>query len=70
MASNERNRGIEAASPRLVTVPRAAELLGVSRRTAWRLVATGKLEAVRLGRATRVKVTSIDALIDRGGESK
>ncbi len=53
--------------PRLVTVPRAAELLAVSPRLVWRLIASGDLDVVRLGRATRVKVESIDQLIARGG---
>jgi excisionase family DNA binding protein len=53
--------------PRLVTVPLAAELLAVSPRLVWRLIASGDLDVVRLGRATRVKVESIDQLIARGG---
>ena len=53
--------------PRLVTVPRAAELLSISARAAWRLVSTGQLDIVKLGRSTRVKVESIDRLIDQGG---
>ncbi|MCC7144628.1 MAG: helix-turn-helix domain-containing protein [Candidatus Eisenbacteria bacterium] len=52
---------------RLVTVPRTAELLAVSPRLIWRLIASGDLEVVRLGRATRVKLESIDRLIERGG---
>lgn len=59
----------ESGPPKLVTVPRAAELLAISERSAWRLVSTGQLQAVKLGRSTRVKVESIDRLIDRGGEA-
>lgn len=53
--------------PRLITVPRTAELLAVSPRLIWRLIADGELEVVRPGRATRVTVESIDRLVERGG---
>ncbi len=53
--------------PRLTTVSRAAVLLAISERTAWRLVSTGELDVVKIGRATRIKVESIDHLIERGG---
>lgn len=53
--------------PRLVTVNRTAQILGISPRSTWRLVSTGALQTVKIGRSTRVKVESIDRLIDRGG---
>lgn len=50
---------------RLVSITVTAEILGVSARTVRRLIATGELEAVRVGRRTiRVKTESIDRLID------
>jgi len=58
---------VQVAQPKLVTVPRAAEILSISSRSAWRLLATRQLEAVRIGGATRVTVASIEALIQRGG---
>ncbi|MCC7388145.1 MAG: helix-turn-helix domain-containing protein [Phycisphaerales bacterium] len=54
-------------SPRLVTVSRTAELLAISERSAWRLISTGELRAIKLGRSTRVMVESIDRLVERGG---
>ena len=54
-------------TPKLVTVPDAAKMLSISERSAWRLVSTGDLISVKLGRSTRVKVESIDRLIERGG---
>lgn len=53
--------------PRLVTVTEAAQILSISVRSAWRLISTGELSSVKLGRSTRVKVESIDRLIERGG---
>lgn len=54
-------------TPKLVTVPHAAQMLSISERSAWRLVSTGELSSIKLGRSTRVKVESIDRLIERGG---
>ena len=52
---------------RLVTVQQAAEMLAISERSAWRLVSTGALKSIKLGRSTRIRVESIDRLIERGG---
>ncbi|HEU5036076.1 MAG TPA: helix-turn-helix domain-containing protein [Nocardioides sp.] len=50
---------------RLVSLAEAAEILGLSVKTVRRYVATGDLDAVRLGRRTiRIKAESIDRLID------
>ncbi|HEY3530014.1 MAG TPA: helix-turn-helix domain-containing protein [Nocardioides sp.] len=55
-----------APKPRqLVTLREAAEILAVSVKTVRRYIASGDLEAVRLGRRTiRVRVDSLDELID------
>jgi excisionase family DNA binding protein len=46
---------------KLLTVPESALALGVSRRTTWRLIATGALRAVRVGvRSTRVRTTDLE----------
>ena len=42
------------AGPLLLSVTRAAELLGVSRSTLYQLVAAGRVRVARLGRAVRV----------------
>ena len=54
-------------SRRLLTVPEAAATLNVSVRTCWRLIATGELERVSVGRCVRVTLSSLDELIERGG---
>ena len=55
------------ATPKLVTIPDAARMLSISERSAWRLVSTGELSSVKLGRSTRITVESIERLIERGG---
>lgn len=50
---------------RLVSLPEAAGVLGVSVKTVRRYIAAGDLEAVRLGRRLiRIKAESLDRLID------
>jgi excisionase family DNA binding protein len=60
---------IEAQGPRLgrsVTIDRAAELLGCSRRTVYNLISGGWLLTVRtLGRSQRVTLESIDRVANR-----
>ena len=53
--------------PRLPPVCQVANELNISMRSVWRLLATGELKAVRLGRATRVTRDSIEEFIARGG---
>jgi excisionase family DNA binding protein len=52
-------------SVRLLRVPEAADRLGYSRRTVERLIATGRLRAVRLheGAPWRVPADALDALV-------
>lgn len=50
---------------RLVSLPEAADILGLSVKTVRRYIASGDLDAVRLGQRTiRVRVESLDQLID------
>lgn len=50
---------------RLVSLPEAADILGLSVKTVRRYIASGDLDAVRLGRRTiRIKTDSLDRLID------
>lgn len=64
-SSTESDKG--AQGRRLLRIAEAADVLAVSTRTIWRLIALCELDAVRLGRAVRVKRASVDALIERGG---
>lgn len=50
---------------RLVSLPEAADILGLSVKTVRRYIASGDLDAVRLGsRTIRIKTESLDRLID------
>jgi excisionase family DNA binding protein len=44
-----------------------AELWGVSQRSVWTLVNTGKLDAFRVGRSVRIPWDSIHAYMEGGG---
>jgi excisionase family DNA binding protein len=48
----------------LLTAKEAAGALGVGERTVQRMIADGKLEAVKIGNATRVKRATVEALVD------
>ena len=52
-----------ALSGRLYTVEQAAERLAISDRQAWRLVLSGDLESVHLGRLRRVPGSAIEDYI-------
>lgn len=53
-------------SEKLNTVKQSANQLGLSDRTLWAWIYERKLEVVRLGRAVRIKQSSIDLLIEQG----
>ena len=46
------------------SVPEAAQALGVSCRTAWALVASGRLDTVRIGRRRLVPLSALAAFIN------
>jgi excisionase family DNA binding protein len=56
-----------ADGARLLTVGEAAFALNIGKRSVWRLIASGELPSIRLGRSVRVPVEGIDRLIQRGG---
>lgn|ERR1035437_223951 len=51
---------------RLLKVPEVAILLNVSVKTTWKIVYSGKVDVVRIGRAVRIPEDSVDKLIDDG----
>ena len=54
----------------LYSISDAAKALGVGRTFTYALIKDGRLDAVKLGRRTLVKVSSIQALIDGGEASR
>lgn len=50
--------------PRLLRIDRAAEVLGLSQATVYRLIAAGDLRSVKFGRAHRVPREELDRLIE------
>jgi excisionase family DNA binding protein len=56
-----------AATPALVDVNAAAEVLGVSPQMVRKLISNGQLAAVRVGTAVRLQQAEVLAFIDSGG---
>ena len=52
--------------PFLASISDAQRALGIGRTTAYRLMEAGKLEKVKIGRRTLIKIASIKALADEG----
>jgi hypothetical protein len=53
----------------LLSISDTCAVLKIGRTKCWSLIGTGSLEVVRLGnRCTRVRRSSIDRLIDNGGD--
>jgi len=50
---------------KLLTYKAAGELLGVTERTVWNLVADGELPAVRFGRSVRIDPADLRWFIDK-----
>lgn len=55
-----------STQPLVVSVTQAADLLGISRAKIYLLLEAGDLRRVKIGRSTRIPVTDIEALIERG----
>ena len=53
------------AFPRLMTYKQVGDLLAVSDRTIWTLVAQGSLRAVRFGRTVRIDPRDVEAFIEQ-----
>ena len=50
---------------RLVTIPVAAQLLGVSRSKLYELLAQGELPTVRIGRSRRIAIADLEVFVHR-----
>jgi excisionase family DNA binding protein len=52
------------SGPRFLTAGEVAERMRVSKMTVYRLIRAGKLPAVRIGRAFRVREDDVEAYLD------
>lgn len=52
--------------PIVLSPAEAMEVLGVGKNTIYRLLNTGKLPAVKIGRMWRIPVSALDELLQRG----
>ena len=65
--SMSQDSGPAVDPPFLVPASEVARLLGISKRTLWRLLCVGKLPApVRLGNNVRWRLTEVEQWISRG----
>ncbi|MBN8815212.1 MAG: helix-turn-helix domain-containing protein [Sphingomonas sp.] len=64
--------GGEAAAqplrPLCLTVDEAADALSVGRTKLYQLIAEGEIEAVKIGKSTRITTESLEALLKRGSQ--
>lgn len=56
----------EASAPKFLTVAEVAELARVSRMTVYRMVHSGDLPAVRVGKSYRVPQAAVDHMLSGG----
>lgn len=49
-------------APRMASVADAATILGLSRPTVYRLIGSGQLDTVKIGRRRLVRMVSLDAI--------
>lgn len=60
-------RSAEGNLPRMITINELATILGMSKRTVWRLLSAGEIpEPVRLGGSTRWPLAQVEAWIADG----
>ena len=52
--------GVDGESGRLLRIEQIAERLSVSRSMAWKLIDSGALRSVRIGRAVRVRPADLE----------
>ena len=53
----------ESAAPRFLTVPEVAEQMRVSNMTVYRLLHSGELPAIRVGRSFRVPAQALESYL-------
>lgn len=51
--------------PLCVTIDETADMLSVGRTAVYQLITDGEIEAIKIGKSTRVTTASLDCLIER-----
>lgn len=54
---------VVGTAPRLLRVDDIADRLAISRSMAWKLVASGEMRSVRIGRAVRIRPNDLESYI-------
>jgi excisionase family DNA binding protein len=54
---------VDRASGRLLRLDEVAERLSISKSMAWKLVSSGHIRSVRIGRAVRVRPADVDRYV-------
>src|SRR5688572_15344461 len=62
--------GAPQMSKRIITVKAAADTTGLSERSVWRLIATGKLRTTKIGTRTLIFADSLDELLEAGATDR
>jgi excisionase family DNA binding protein len=55
---------VDTVHSRLLRIEDVADRLSVSRSMAWKLIATGELRSIRIGRAVRIRPADLEAFLD------
>lgn len=54
---------MQTTERRLLRVPEAAKMLGISPAHLWRVIQAGRIPVLRIGRSTRIDVRDLEAFI-------
>ena len=57
--------GVNTTTGRLLRIAEVADQLAISSSMAWKLVATGELRSLRIGRSVRVRPADLEAYLER-----
>ena len=57
---------MQTAAKPMLSVPAAAEYLGLSQRTIWGWIYERRVPSIRLGRAVRLRTSDLDKFIEAG----
>lgn len=62
--------GAAAIRPLCVTIDETADMLSIGRTAVYQLIADGEIEAIKLGKSTRVTIASLDRLLESRSSPK